>query len=78
MKTEVKKYLSDESEKLYKDKISECESHIKKQSRRIKDLESQLKERDELLERIFKYHISHGFGDDGSFESFADEITDII
>ena len=32
----------------------------------------------ELLQRIFNHHISYGFGDDGLFESFADEITDLL
>ena len=50
MNAEVKKYLSDQSEKLYKDKISECEAHIKKQSHRINYLESQLNETKELLD----------------------------
>ncbi len=40
-------------------------------------LESQLEKERELLQRIFDYHISHGFGDDHSFDSFADEIAEL-
>ena len=54
MSPEVKKYLSDESEKLYKDKISECQSHITKQAVRIKHLEAERKDLAKALEAIKK------------------------
>ena len=73
-----------QNKKLIEDHNELLESHecMKQQNIDVhnewKELKKENKKLIELLQRIFNYHISHGFGDDGSFESFADEITDLL
>ncbi len=55
----------------YDDDVKKYIDHIEQQNKELVKCQ-------ELLQRIFNYHISHGFGDNGSFESFADEITDLL